>query len=132
MLAIQRPPQQSPLVIVVAPPNCNPFFVRFIQGNIRVCQGCRSSLRSLNGGVPQPPFDLAIARFERRPYRDKSGDLKTPAREQAAHYHLKVPCVQAASPLFVPRSLVIPQDIAALLTPIHKEYLRLMFGLTLS
>ena len=27
------------------------------------------------------PFDLVIARFERRPYRDKTGELKTPTRE---------------------------------------------------
>ena len=42
--------------------NSNPFFIRFIAGNIQMCQGCRS-------GIPQPPFDLAIARFERRSYR---------------------------------------------------------------
>lgn len=53
-------------------PNSNPFFIRFITGNIHICQGCRSSLHSINGGIPQPPFDLAIARFERRSYRDKN------------------------------------------------------------
>lgn len=66
--------------------NCNLFF---IQGNIRVCQGW------LNGDVPWPPFDLAIARFERRSYLAKSVELKTPTREQA------VQCVWASSPLFV-------------------------------
>ena len=110
--------------------NRNPFFVRFIRGNIRVCQGCRSSLRSLNGDIPQPPFDLAIARFERRAYRDKNGELKTPVREQPAHYHLKLTCVQAASPLFVPQNVVVPEDVATLLTATHKEYIRLMFGVT--
>ena len=47
-----------------------------------MCQGCRSSLCLIGGGIPQPPFDLAIARFERRSYRDKSGELKTPVHEQ--------------------------------------------------
>ena len=109
--------------------NSNPFFIRFIAGNIRMCQGCRSSLRSIDGGIPQPPFDLAIARFERRTYRDKNGELKTPTREQAVHYHLKVACVTAASPYFVPANLVIPADVLSSLSVTHKEYLRLMFGL---
>lgn len=80
--------------------------MRFIVGNIRVCQGCRSSLRSADGNIPNAPFDLAIARFERRPYRDKTGELKTPTRDQAAHYHLKVGCVRSGSPTFVPAELL--------------------------
>ena len=109
--------------------NTNPFFVRLIVGNIRVCQGCRSSLRSTDGTVPMAPFDLVIARFERRPYRDKTGELKTPTRDQAAHYHLKVGCVESGSPSFVPANLFVPPDVYPLLTPIHKEYLRIMFGI---
>ena len=81
----------------------------------------------MDGSVPKAPFDLAIARFARRPYRDKTGELKMPTREQAAHYHLKVACVQGGSPSFVPSSIFIPPDINPLLTPTHKEYLRLMF-----
>ena len=96
-----------------------------------MCQGCRSSLCSIDCGILHPPFDLAIARFERRAYRDKSGELKTPVREQAAHYHLKIPCVKAASPSFVPAKLVVPADILTSLSVTHKEYLRLMFGLSL-
>lgn len=109
--------------------NSNPFFVRFIHGNIRVCQGCRSSLCSVDGNIPKAPFDLAVARFEKRPYRGKTGELVTPVREQAAHYHLKVGCIRCASPQFVPTGLTIPLDVSPLLTATHKEYLRLMFGL---
>ena len=74
---------------------------------------------------------MAIARFERRSYRDKNGELKTPLREQPAHYRLKIVCIQAAYPFFMPQSLIDPQDIASSLTATHREYLRLMFGLTL-
>ena len=106
----------------------NPFFLKFIQGNIRVCQGCRGSLRRLDGSIPQAPFDLAIARFERRPYRDKSGELRTPTREQASHYHLQPSCIQSVSPQLV---LSVPSDVQPCLTSVHKEYLRLMFKLQL-
>ena len=108
-------------------PNTNPFFIRLIEGNIRICQGCRTSLRNVNGSVPLPPYDLAVARHERRPYRDKSGELQTPQREQAVHYHVKVSCIRSCCPDFIPSSLVVPSDIT--LTPTHKEYLRLIFGI---
>ena len=74
-------------------PSTNPFFLRFIQGNIRMCQGCRTSLRTMDGCVPNPPFDLAVARFECRTFRDKNGELHTPLHEQAVHYHLKPCCI---------------------------------------
>lgn len=109
----------------------NPFFLRFIQGNIRVCQGCRTTLRTMDGGVPKAPFDLVVARFERRTFRDKSGELHTPLREQAVHYHLKPCCIRVVAPDFVSSNVSIPADVQPLLTPVHKEYLRLMFSLQL-
>ena len=50
------------------PPNTNPFYVRFIEGNIRVCQGCKTSLKCANGSLPAPPFDLCCARAEKRTF----------------------------------------------------------------
>ena len=107
----------------------NPFFLRFIQGNIRMCQGCRMSLRTVDGSVPKPPFDLAIARFERRTFRDKNGELHTPLREQAVHYHLKPCCIQVVASDFDSSNVSIPADVQPLLTPVHKEYLRLIFSM---
>ena len=56
------------------------------------------------------------------------GNLKTPTREQASHYHSNASCFQAACPTFVPSSLVIPADIKNMLNSNHIEFLRLMFG----
>ena len=96
-----------------------------------MCQGCRSSLRNRDGSVPLPPYDYAIARFERRAYRDKSGVLQTPQREQAVHYHFNLPCVKAVCPEFVASGLVVPADVKPKLSQPHFEYLRLVFGLSL-
>ena len=112
-------------------PNTNPFYVRFIEGNIRKCQGCKGFLRDSNGGIPAPPFDVCTARAERRTFRDAAGFLRIPQREQPAHYHLNLSCIRAVSPGFVPASLVVPDDIRQTLNTVHTEYLRLVFGVTL-
>ena len=56
------------------PPNSNPFYVKVIQGNIRMCQGCKSTLRLSDSSVPAPPFDLAAARLEKRQFRGQEWD----------------------------------------------------------
>ena len=43
-----------------------------------MCQGCRSTLRLVDGSVPPAPHDLTVARAEKQPYRDSSGNLITP------------------------------------------------------
>ena len=63
--------------------NTNPFYVKRMNTCIKVCQGCRGSLKSVGGGVQHPPFDYCVARHERRPFTDrKSGELRTPSRER--------------------------------------------------
>ena len=98
-------------------------------GNIRICQGCRGSVRSADGYIPSPPHDVVVARLEKRHFQDQSGTLKTPYKPSAAHYHARLACIRAGDPSFVPFSLVIPPDVATVLSPWHYELLRLEFGL---
>ncbi len=88
-------------------------------------------MRSASGLVPNPPFDIALARLEKRQFRDKNGDLRTPTSEQPSHYHLQVSCVKIVDPYFIACNVEIPADIQSVLTIVHKEYLRLMFGIRL-
>ncbi|CAB4014078.1 Hypothetical predicted protein, partial [Paramuricea clavata] len=108
-------------------PNTNPFYVKKMNIQIEVCQGCRGPLKSAGKEIQPPPFDYCIARRERRPYRGDNGQLKTPSRQSDAHYHLRAACVKAAEPSFVTSSLVIPDDIQ--LTEVHECYLVHEFGL---
>ena len=50
--------------------NVNPFYVKPLFGNIRICQGCRGTLRLPDGSIPIAPFDMVVARMERRPFRE--------------------------------------------------------------
>ena len=51
-----------PTDVPSAPLNPNPFYLKFIRGNIRTCQGCRVSLRASDSLIPDAPNDLCIAR----------------------------------------------------------------------
>ena len=115
---------------IAPPPNTNPFYVKFITGNIRMCQGCRSTLRTADGQIPLAPYDLTIARAERRSFRDPAGNLITPRKETTSHYHCRIECVKAAEPGFIPYSLRIPTDIYSQLSAAHRDYLRGVFGLS--
>ena len=125
---VRVPPPLVPVTSLQVPVNVNPFYVKFIGGNIRVCQGCRGSLRTVEGSVPAAPFDLAIARAERRSFRHSSGDLVTPTRETVCHYHCKPECVQVVEPHFVSSSLKIPPDVLRILSPVHIQHLQSCFN----
>ena len=119
----------GPLPLISVTKNVNPFYLKKLAGNIRVCQGCRGSLRLVDGSIPTPLYDLVIVRLEKRQFMDQSGALKTPSRASAAHYRAHLACVRAGDPGFIASSLVIPADIAVVLTAQHQELLLLEFGL---
>ena len=112
------------------PPNVNSFYVKFIASNIRICQGCKGSLKTSDNRIPTPPFDIAAARSENRPFRDASGNLITPKRATLYHYHCRPQCIQAVEPHFILSSLVVPADIGAKLTLVHKQHLAALFNIT--
>ena len=103
-------------------PNVNPFRLKKMNFRIKVCQGCRGPLQSSSGTVTDAPIDFCVARKERWTYKDpQMGQLCTPTRESDAHYHLRVSCIQAAEPSFVPCLLVISDGLP--LTECHKNYI---------
>ena len=79
--------------------------------------------------MPSPPNDLTIARTEIHPYHDSSGNLITPRKESAVHYHCHIWCIKVIEPLFVPSALRVPVDIYNQLTPMHCDYLQRTFGM---
>ena len=77
-----------------------------------MCQGSRSTLRLVDGSVPPVPHDLTIARVEKWPYHDSSGNLTTPQKESTMHYRYHVSCIEAIliELLFILSTLRIPAD----------------------
>ena len=123
-------PSTPPAPSAPPAPNVNPFYLKFIKGNIRVCQGCQGSLKTSDGAVPSPPFDLTVARTEQRPFRDTAGNLITPKRPTVYHYHFKLECIKAVEPQFVPSSICIPADVHSKLCTAHVQHLMNTFQIT--
>ena len=81
--------------------------------------------------MPPAPYDLTVARSERRAFRDSSGTLVTPRRETISHYHERLECIRAVEPNFVPATLHIPTDIYNQFHAIHREYVSSVFSIGL-
>ena len=71
----------------------------------------RLQTKSTELAIPDPQYNLFVARSEKRPYRDSSGELVVPSSYSNAHYHVDVSCISQAEPTFYPSMLKIPTDI---------------------
>ena len=115
-----------------SPEGSHPFFIRFIAGNIRMCQGCKTSVRLLDGSIPSPPHDIVVARLEQRQYFDKkSGEWCYSTKNSNCHYHAKLSCIVKVEPYFLPSSLQVPLELKQNLLPVHQEYLSNEFGIAM-
>ena len=110
-------------------PQSNPFFVKFLSKQIRICQGCRSRYqRNLNGDPLPPPYDIIIGHFERQQYSDQVTGLTRLSRETCVHYHAFLQCIYAKFPDFQPTELSIPKEVFIKLNATHKSFLNDTFG----
>ena len=75
-----------------------------------MCQDSRSILHLVDGSIPPVPHDLTIARVEKGPYHDSSGNLITPKKESTMHYRCHVLCIEVVELSFIPSTLRIPAD----------------------
>ena len=48
-----------------APPNNELFLLKQITNRIKICQGCRTSIRGRGGRIENPPFDFCVSRMEK-------------------------------------------------------------------
>ena len=47
------------------PPNNELFLLKQITNRIKICQGCRTSIRGRGGRIENPPFDFCVSRMEK-------------------------------------------------------------------
>ena len=106
--------------------NTNFFYVKFIVGNMRVCQGCKGKLKYSNECVLASSLDLCAVRAQWCTFWDSNYILIRSQKEQSIHYYFNLSCVCAVAPTFVSYSLVVPVYVGPKLNLVHKEYLNLV------
>ena len=76
--------------------------------------------------LPPPPFDLIVPLMECRLFRSPDNSIQVPSNPSNAH-HLRKECLKAADPGFNPLSMVVPHDVKAKLSVVHKQLLSSVF-----
>lgn len=103
-----------------------PFTLKILTPRIQICQGCCIPFHSDND---QPPYDLVVCRKECHPYKAHNDEMKTLSTPNNSHYHINLNCIRAAAPSFLPSELVVPDDVLAYLTDVHKGFIFGMLGI---
>jgi hypothetical protein len=108
------------------------FFLKWVSRRISACQGkCQRPMRNEEGRIYPPPYDICLARKERRWYNSPADGTRKLGKEGDCHYHLKKSCVGKADPPYQGENIVIPPQVRVRLTQIHKDVLRKEFGLNI-
>ena len=94
---IHHPNSNSLQTVYASSDTSHPFTFKFMTSRISKCQGCKGSLKTAEGTLPQPPDDLIVSRMECRPFVAPDGTVKVPSKLSAVHYHFKMECLSAAS-----------------------------------
>ena len=105
------------------------FFLKWASRRITVCQGkCQRPMRDEQGRIYPPPYDLCLARKERRSYRSPLDGMKKLGKESDSHYHFKRSCVENEDPPYQGERITIPPEVSVRMTQAHKDILQKEFG----
>ena len=96
--------------------------LKFLDGKVSVCYGCRRTLKP-QGQIPPEPEDLVIVSVARRSYM-KDGKLVTSSEYTNVYYHLNPNCVAEKNAFFLPGLVKIPDDLKPFLKQSHIRAIR--------
>ena len=99
------------------------FNVVFLQGNIKVCQGCHNNYEK----SPNPPNNICLQHPEWREFIPP-GSPTVQIKWGNAYYHCNPNCVMARWPTFSNSLIRIGLAIQQKLLPVHKTQLYTLFG----
>ena len=108
-----------------SPHGKQPFYLKMLTKQIRVCGGCRCGFNN-ETRIPDPPYNVCVAHEE--PYTVSPQSGKAFTRKTVVHYHMSPECIWLKEPFFNPSQIVISQEILDQLTASHKAYLAQYFA----
>ena len=119
--SVHPTPHYTPHGSQYSPHGSQPYLLKFLTKQIRVCAGCRLGYCN-DPEIPPPPYNICIAHEETRqitnPHTGSPFATKT-----VTHYHANPDCIWMKDPKFIPQSLQIPPDVDARLQQEHRFFL---------
>ncbi|CAG2255873.1 unnamed protein product [Mytilus edulis] len=110
----------------------NNYIFRFLENTrIMVCYGCGKRFRSSTAEVPNPPFDIVLAKKEYRNYVNELGQLKLSLRREFVHYHINTQCILKKDLLFDGQKILVTHNVTTRLSEEHREFIQERLGLQL-
>ena len=103
------------------PHGVQPYVLKFLTKQIRICAGCRLGYCN-ETEIPAAPYNICIAHEE--PRQITNSRTSTPfTTKTVAHYHANPSCIWMKDNTFIPESLQIPEDVEAKLQHEHRVFL---------
>lgn len=103
------------------------FNLKFIEGNVSVCFGCRNKY----GKNLKEPHNICLQTSEPRVYTPQGSSVQQ-SRWGNTYYHCKIQCVRLKWPNFHPQMhVIVHHSIKEKLSPLHKGYISSELGLHL-
>ena len=107
-----------------------PFFIKMLNGRIKVCAGCRGPhLKSASNGLLSPPHDICLGHKESMSYTNpRNGQERSKLGN--VYYHINLDCIRKKHPMFSSTEIECPPDVLGMLTEAHYNFLQEAVGYT--
>ena len=114
--------EPMPLTPTSTFPLVEPFIIKFLNGRIKICTGCKGTyMKGSNGKVLKPPKDICISHKEQIVFTNPHSGLQS-SKEGNCYYHVNKSCILKKHPNFSPSQLVCSEDVN--LEDSHKKLLQ--------
>ena len=114
-----------------SPVTPEPFLIKFLNGRIKVCAGCKGPhMKDAKNGLLPPPHDICIGHCEPLTFLNPRTGLES-SKMGNAYYHVNLSCIKKKHPDFIPSQLICEDDIKRVLQPPHFQFLWDTLGLSI-
>ena len=118
----------SPSSSSYSPHGIQPYYLKMLTKQIRVCSGCRFGYDN-EVCVPAAPYNMCISHQESYQVSPRSQQVSRFTTKTVVHYHANLDCIWKKNPNFIPTSLKIPSEVMSKLVEANKTYLIKFFGI---
>jgi len=120
----------SPQAYSTSEKRSEPFFIKMLNGRIKVCAGCKGPhLKSTGNKCLSPPHDICLGHKESMTYTNPRNGQEC-SKLGNVYYHINLECIRRKHPTFSSSEIVCSPDVLKTLTDLHFHFLQEAVGYT--